>query len=309
MFCLLISMVALIIAFFLLSSITYSIAFYSNPKNRGDIMQAPPGDEYVKEGSKMGKLIRELEEIPYEKVSVTSYDGLKLCGKYYHVSDDAPVQIQFHGYRGSGIRDFCGGNKLARSMGHNTLLITQRAHGDSQGNTITFGIKEQYDCVAWIDYIRERFGQEKAIILSGVSMGAATVLMASGLNLPESVKCIIADSPYSSASGIIKKVCRDMKISPVLAYPFIYAGARIYGGIDLNHGDVCKAVSKSKTPILLIHGQADGFVPCDMSRKIYDSCSSAKFSETFPEAGHGISYIKDEERYAQVVKDFLNSVI
>lgn len=149
-----------------------------------------------------------MDELTFESVFITSFDGVKLYARYYHVRDGAPLQIQFHGYRGSALLDFCGGNKLAREIGHNTLVVDQRAHGKSGGNTITFGINERYDCLSCINYAVERSGKETPIFLSGVSMDAATVLMASELNLPDNVIGIIADSPYSSPEEIIRKVCR-----------------------------------------------------------------------------------------------------
>ncbi len=62
--------------------------------------------------------------------------------------------------------------------GHNVLMIEERAHLESEGHTITFGIKERYDALDWIRYALQRFGEDTRIILVGISMGAATVLMA-----------------------------------------------------------------------------------------------------------------------------------
>ena len=142
----------LIFLFFLITYATYYITFFSSDINRKDIMSLPPGKQFKEKSQRMGEIIRELEAVPFENASTVSYDNLKLVARYYHVKDGAPLHIQFHGYRGSGIRDFCGGNKIAREMGHNVLLVTQRASGRSGGKTITFGIKEYRDCLSWIEY-------------------------------------------------------------------------------------------------------------------------------------------------------------
>lgn len=243
-------------------------------------------------------------QLPYEPVSITSHDGLHLTGKYYHVQDGAPLQIQMHGYRGSGARDFCGGTKLARNSGHNVLVIDERSHGDSDGHTITMGIKERYDCLDWITYANKRFGTDTKILLVGLSMGAATVLMASELELPPNVVGIMADCPYSSPKEIVKRVAKGMHFPPNLAYPFIRLGALVFGHFNLEESDAVSAVKNAKIPILLIHGEADSFVPCEMSHKIYEACASPKILATFPGAEHGMSYMSDIPRYRQIIKEF-----
>lgn len=299
----------LIFLFFLITYATYYITFFSSDINRKDIISLPPGKQFKEKSQRMGEIIRELEAVPFENASTVSYDNLKLVARYYHVKDGAPLHIQFHGYRGSGVRDFCGGNKIAREMGHNVLLVTQRASGRSGGKTITFGIKEYRDCLSWIEYANARFGTYTPIVLSGISMGAATVLKASGENLPENVVGIIADSPYSSAEKIIKKVCKDIGLPPGIVYPFINIGAKLYGGIDLKDGDVLGAVEKSTKPILIIHGDDDRFVPYHMSQEILEHCGDNAVLETFKGAGHGLSYITDEERYKKIIADFVGKCL
>ena len=149
---------------------------------------------------------------------------------------------------------------MAWNSGYNLLLIEQRALGGSEGRTITFGIKEKYDCLSWINYAIERFGKDVKIILGGVSMGAATVLMASALDLPKNVKCISADCGYTSPEAIIRKVCReDMGIPDWLGFPFVRLGARIYGGFSILDGGAIEAVKQAKVPLMIMHGDEDDF--------------------------------------------------
>ena len=162
---------------------TYRIAFYSPKKGRDKIstFASHKYDPYRKE---INRLFCQLSDRPYEEVSIVSFDGLSLFGRYYHVKDGAPLDIGFHGYRSSALTDFAGGSELSFSMGHNLLLVDERAHGRSEGRTITFGIQERWDADSWVRYAVERFGADTEIILYGISMGAATVLMASALGLP-----------------------------------------------------------------------------------------------------------------------------
>lgn len=281
----------------------YRIAFF-NEKKDDDIYHVPKSEQYQKQAERMRAAVREMDAIAYEQVYITARDGLKLAGRYYHLADGTPLQIQMHGYRGNALRDFCGGHKLARKMGQNTLVIDQRAHGKSDGHVITFGVKERYDCLDWIHYAVERFGPETPVFLAGVSMGAATVIMASELELPKNVAGILADCPYSAPGKIIRKVCKDMNLPPKLAYPFVSLGARIYGKFHLEEASAEAAARHAKVPILIIHGEDDRFVPCEMSAHIRQANPQMVTLETFPEAGHGLSYLLDSKRYEALVRSF-----
>ena len=302
--------VVLFVFLFAISYLVYRKAFYVSQKSKENVCEIPSGEQYERVKDSILSLVKEMDALTYESISITAFDGVELYARYYHVSDGAPLQIQFHGYRGSALRDFCGGHKLAREAGHNILLVDQRAHGKSGGKTITFGIKERYDCLSWVNYALERFGKETPIFLSGVSMGAATVLMASELDLPDNVIGIIADSPYSSPEEIIRKVCsEDMGLAPALAMFFIRLGAGIFGRFNLKTADAVNAVRHTKIPILLLHGESDLFVPCNMSKVIEENASGRVVRETFPGAGHGISYIIDPDRYSAVVNRFIEECL
>ena len=284
---------------------SYRTAFHAPANRKENHYALPKGGQSQKERQRMLSLIREIDEIPYEDVTISAHDGTRLAARYYHVRDDAPLQIQFHGYRGDALRDFCGGNKLARESGQNTLVVDQRAHGKSGGTAIAFGILERRDCLSWAEYAVMRFGADTPVFLCGVSMGAATVLMSSELNLPGNVVGIVADCPYSSPEAIIRKVCReDMRLSPALVMPFIRLGARLFGHFDLREAIPLEAVRHTDIPILLLHGEDDRFGPCDMSREIFDACSGYKIRKTFPGAGHGLSYIVDTDGYQQTAAQF-----
>lgn len=282
----------------------YRIAFFSPMKDREKIPSAE-GSVYEAYFDELSRMYRQLHDRPCEYVSIVSHDGLKLSGRYYHVKDGAPLDIGFHGYRSSCFTDFAGGSELSFSMGHNLLLVDQRAHGKSEGRTITFGIQERLDVLSWTQYAIERFGTDTKILLYGVSMGAATVLMASGLELPENVKGIIADCPYSSPMDIILHVGKGYPIPQKLIKPFVIVGAKVYGGFDVLEMTAEKAVKSAKIPILIIHGEADDFVPHTMSEVTYQANTRMVTRHTFPEAKHALSYLTDTKRYWSLVTEFM----
>ncbi|MBQ7796846.1 MAG: alpha/beta hydrolase [Lachnospiraceae bacterium] len=286
----------------------YKLAFYykdplASPYEYDDDDQTRPCKEIL------DAAIAEFESAPYETVSITSDDGLKLTGRYYHLKDNAPLEIQCHGYKGNAIRDFCGNWKIANEAGRNILLIDERCHGSSEGHTITFGILERTDVLNWIKYANDRFGNVP-IILSGVSMGAATVLMTAGMGVPGNVKGIIADCPYDAPSNIIKKVLgTDMGMPVKLVYPLIRLGGMLYGKFNLDAASPVEAVKDAQVPILLIHGDEDRFVPYEMSCNIYAAAPEKIEFHTIHGAGHALNYVTAPEEYTRIVHAFTEKVL
>lgn len=275
---------------------------------RGKTLNArrvPKGEQYAAVRTRMLQLIDSAAAIPCEPVETKSFDGLTLRAKYYETAPGAPIQIMFHGYRSAGVRDFCGGLPQAIRDGYNILLVDQRAHGKSDGKCLTFGVLERRDCLSWIEYANARFGTKTSITLVGVSMGAATVLMASALELPANVTGIIADCGYSSPEAIIRKVSRDRKCPDRLLFPLVSLGAKLFGHFDPRSASAEEALRHCKIPVLFLHGEDDRFVPCEMSRINCAACASEKTLVTFPGAGHALSFLINEAKYTSATHDFL----
>ena len=286
----------------------YFVIFYSPHKGQNDDLQLPPGLDYSRYGDLPLKMIKGAAGEPYETVEIVSEDGLRLCGRLYmrHPAE-APLALAFHGYRGTPARDFSGGLISMLNAGFNVLLAEQRAHGRSAGHTITFGIKERRDCVLWAEYAAERFGPDVPTVLFGISMGASTVLMASGEGLPGTVRYIVADCPYNAPEEIIKSVITNMKLPAGVLWPFVDLSARIFGRFDLREITAGESVAKADVPIVIIHGGEDSLVPCGMSAEIPgDSGKCARY--VFENADHGMSYLEDKARYEGIVADIFREI-
>ncbi len=286
----------------------YKLAFYYKDPHESPY-DYKEDDQTINCKQTLDRAITEFKAASFETVSITSDDGLKLSARYYHIKDGAPLEIQCHGYKGNAIRDFSGNWKIANEAGRNVLLIDERCHGNSEGNTITFGILERTDVLNWIKYANQRFGNVP-ILLSGVSMGAATVLMTAGMDLPENVKGIIADCPYDAPSNIIKKVLgTDMGMPVKYVYPLIRFGGMLYGKFNLNAASPVEAVKNSKLPILLIHGDDDRFVPYEMSCNIHKAAPGTIEFHTIKGAGHALNYATAPEEYEAIVHAFTEKVL
>ena len=155
------------------------------------------------------------------------------------------------------------------------------------------------------------FGPAHPLILGGLSMGAATVLLASDLELPPSVRGIIADCGFSSPYEIMKSVfrahCRWLPAGPFLALTDVFT--RLFAGFSLKGASTLDAVAKTKLPILFIHGTGDTFVPCSMTQAAYDACAAPKQLVLVSDAGHGCSYLVDRPRVQAELAAFLSKYV
>ena len=243
--------------------------------------------------------------LPHQNVEIKSRDGLTLRGKYYEYKKGAPMEILFHGYKGNSERDLSGGIERCFKLGRNALLVDQRAAGRSEGRVSTFGIKERRDCLDWIDFAINRFGKDIKIGITGVSMGAATVMMAAGGELPENVRFVLADCGYSSPEEIIKKVGRDLGLPKNIAYFFVRLGGMLFGGFDVGSYSPMHAMKTIKTPIIFVHGDTDSFVPFEMSERLYNECNCEKKRlVTINGAGHGLAYPVGRDEYIEELRKF-----
>lgn len=297
---------ALALLCLLIAYVCFRMAFYAPRRKPADleVIELPEGEIYEAHREQMEKWVRQTRAMKHEDVQITSFDGLELHGKFYEYAPGAPVELMFHGYRGSAERDMSGGVFRAFRVRRSALVVEQRCSGRSGGNVITFGIKEHRDCLKWIDFAIEHFGPDVKIILTGISMGASTVLMAGGQNLPENVVGILADCGYTSARQIMYHVIRQMGLPPKLSYPFVKLGARIFGHFDLEETSPLEAVKNCRLPVIFFHGETDDFVPCSMSRENYEACAGRKKLVTIPGAGHGLSFPVAPERYVEELYDF-----
>jgi len=135
-------------------------------------------------------------------------------------------------------------------------------------------------------------------------MGAATVMMASEMDLPDNVVGILADCGYTSARDIIKKVIRQLHLPANMLYPFVKLGAKLYGRFDLEEASPIEAMKHCHVPAFFVHGETDDFVPCEMSRLNYEACVAKKKLITIPGADHGLAYPVAQDEYLHALAEF-----
>ena len=251
--------------------------------------------------------VRWMEQQLHERVYIRSYDGLKLAGDFFPCENARGTILMFHGWRGTPQSDFGCAINAYYSKGLNVLLVHQRSQGPSEGRFITFGIRESRDVHSWVQWHADRFGKEAPILLTGISMGATTVLMASGKPYTANVRGIIADCGFSSPREIITSVVRSTGLPEYPFVPIMGMYARLFAGFGFREYSVPEAVKDLKLPVFFAHGEADTFVPCHMTKTAYEVCGSPdKTLLLVPKAKHGASYLVDRDNYEAQIKAFIN---
>lgn len=246
----------------------------------------------------------------YVDFYITSYDNLKLHATYFPTGTEKKVVICFHGYTSEGMKDYIGLSGYYLKNGYSMLLVDERAHGKSEGEYIGFGCLDRFDALSWMDFIINKCGEDVQILLHGTSMGGATVLMTSGLELPSQVKGIVSDCAFTSPKYVFTHVLHSMYHLP--AFPVIQitsAVNKIKAGYKMDDCNSAREVKKAKVPILFIHGDSDFFVPCSMCDEIYENCASPKKKLIIKGASHAESYYKDTAAYEKALDEFLSEII
>lgn len=246
--------------------------------------------------------------IKNKKVEVTAKDGITLRGTEY--IKDKQIDdwvIVLHGYRSNPESVISVGMHFSEK-GYNVLIPYMRATGESEGEYIGMGWLDKEDLKCWIDLIIEQ-NRNSNIILHGSSMGAATVLMASGDTLPNNIKAIIEDSGYTSVWNIFAseaKVRFNLPAFPVLNMFEVVANYR--AKYDIKEASALEQVKKSSVPILFIHGDNDDFVPEYMCEQLYESANCKKDKLIIHGAGHTESRYKEPDTYYNKIFDFIKNV-
>ncbi|TMN22984.1 alpha/beta hydrolase [Lentibacillus cibarius] len=297
----------------LIIDIVASFYFYqlAIDRNKKDFLQ---GNEDLEVSAETMEVLLEgdwrtwVDQQDFSEWTMTSNDGLELKG--YYLEPEKPsnkVVVMAHGYLGNAMDMGLFGQYYSEQKGYNIFTADARGHGASEGDYIGFGWHDRLDYLDWIDQIIAKYGKDTEIILHGVSMGAATVLMTSGEELPDNVKAVIADSPYTSVYDLFAyQMDRMFHLPSVPFLPSTSVVAKMRAGYSLQEASALDQVKKADVPILYIHGESDTFVPTNMSEKLYENTKSDAELMTVENANHGEPFVVAKEKYINKLNAFLS---
>lgn len=241
---------------------------------------------------------------PHKTVHTVSRDGTALVGHWFPAENPKRILIAMHGWRSSWDNDFGIVSDFFKKNDCSVLYAEQRGQGVSGGDCMGFGLTERYDCLHWIKWVNQKTGGKLPIYLCGVSMGASTVLMASGLSLPENVRGIVADCGYTSPVDIWKHVAKYAHLSYGMYGGPMGRIAKKRLSMAMDAATCPQALAKSKVPVLFVHGSDDRFVPIEMTYTNFKACASPKRLFIVPGAEHGMSYLVDPKGYEAAIQAF-----
>lgn len=288
----------LLVAYFTLIYLLFKKSFGRNKGNKVVAADFGPFFNDVKEGE------RDLISQNAEVLEIKSFDGLTLRALWLKCDNAKRTVLCVHGYQSRGTRDFSCVWRYYSSIGCNLLIIDHRACGKSEGEYITFGVKERFDVAAWAKKAAET-APDLPIFLDGISLGGTTVLLASELPMPENVVGIVADCGFTSPWDICKHVVNHyMKIPAFPSLNIANLYCRAFAGFSLKETSAQRALEKNKYPIFFLHGGKDDFVPTEMSRINFEAARSEKELHIVEEATHGLSYLYEPERCQKAINDF-----
>ena len=300
-----ISIFIILLTLFIGVSSLVGVLFYNlalNANYSKDIIYAEYNDENLNDAQKWLE-----EKSNYSDKYIESYDKLQLHS--YVVSQNSNKwAIVVHGYGGSG-KLMSDKSKYFYDMGYNVLIPDLRGHGKSEGDYIGMGWKDRLDIISWINFIIKE-NPNAEIVLHGTSMGAATVLMTSGENLPSNVKAIVADCAYTSAwDEFSYQLETYLKVPSSYILNVTNMVTKLKAGYSLKEASALECVKKATVPILFIHGDKDKFVPYSMMDKLYDATISPKEKLTIEGGEHANSDLVSPFLYWLTVEDFLNQYV
>lgn len=300
-----ISIFIILLTLFIGGSSLVGVLFYNlalNANYSKDIIYAEYNDENLNDAQKWLE-----EKSNYSDKYIESYDKLQLHS--YVVSQNSNKwAIVVHGYGGSG-KLMSDKSKYFYDMGYNVLIPDLRGHGKSEGDYIGMGWKDRLDIISWINFIIKE-NPNAEIVLHGTSMGAATVLMTSGENLPSNVKAIVADCAYTSAwDEFSYQLETYLKVPSYYILNVTNMVTKLKAGYSLKEASALESVKKATVPILFIHGDKDKFVPYSMMDKLYDATSSPKEKLTIDGGEHANSDLVSPFLYWLTLEDFLNQYV
>lgn len=245
--------------------------------------------------------------LAYEDVSLTTSDGVNLAAWYVPNDAGRGTVIYCHGHtnhRGQMLDQAA----FLHENGFRGVLFDFRRHGDSDGDLTTFGYYEWRDVQAALRYAVDKRGEEGPVILWGISMGAATALLAASEE--SGIDAVIAESSFYAASETLRSDLSRMFGLPTVPFGFLTGTiTELRVGIEIDSLDIGRAVSGLRdVSVLLVGGTADRRMPLSNNDRLYEKIPGANKEIYVAEgATHGDIWEMDREAYAEKVRQFLGT--
>ena len=256
---------------------------------------------YSSYGDELKQIVIEAKKIECVSVTVKSNDNLKLAGRYYEKNSDTTM-ILIHGYQADSYNNFSSLLKFYLSLGFNVLMVDQRAHGSSEGLFTTAGCKEKYDLINWISWLDSNTKCSN-IFINGISMGATTIGLASVKIANPKVKGLIMEAGFTSFFDELWFSAGRVFMKKA-AFNYVVLCAKHLLKADIKE-KTTEALSKTKIPVLFLHGNADKDVPLTHTEENFHACASEKYFMVVEGAPHALCHFIGKEKVEKKIEEFI----
>lgn len=249
-------------------------------------------------------------DAPLKKAWITNADGDSIRVYYLPARNQTMrTAVLAHGYTDCGISMMHIAYMYNHDLGYNVVTYDQYAHGESEGKMIQMGWKDRKNLIQCARLAYKMYGD--SIVMHGISMGGATVMMASGdETLPHYVRAVVDDCGYTSVWDEFSGELKNQFSLP--AFPLLHVTSgmcKLLNGWSFGEASALDMVSEAKVPMLFIHGGNDDYVPTAMVHPLYEACPSKHKSLWIaPNSTHAQSYKDHPKEYTEKVREFLTSL-
>ncbi|MBE6098320.1 MAG: alpha/beta hydrolase [Schwartzia succinivorans] len=247
--------------------------------------------------------------VPTEEWSMIMPDGRNVVAVSYRPAQTGHRWVILaHGY-GRDHRYVWDYSEVYLRQGYHVLSPDLCAAGESEGQYITMGVKESEEIAKWAAKVKKS-DKDAEIVLHGISMGAATVMLAAGRYEMPGLMAVIEDCGYTSAYEMFANqlgVIFGLPEFPIMTCVDVVSGIKT--GVKVSDAAPIKAIPGIKVPIMFIHGTADKLVPPSMMDKLYNACHAPKSKFVVDGAGHGDAMTVAGKEYWEAVFSFLDDCL
>ena len=241
------------------------------------------------------------------QVTRTAHDGVKLVADFTPTNKETTKHrcvVVLHGVA-SNRKDMPGMKRAFLDAGYNVLTPDSRAHGDSGGTHITYGLLESKDLQGWITDLTQRPECHAGIYAVGVSMGASVLIQT--LATETRLRAAVAEAPFYSFHRIgLERVTQMLPWFSPLRQPIVSTGLayiQLRYGLDLEQASPAAAAPRITTPVLLFHGTKDTNIVPSHSEALLPRFQRAKL-HLVEGAGHAACFGHDRTAYMKLVEDW-----
>ena len=239
--------------------------------------------------------------LPYEEITLTTADGLKIAGWYIPGSRPEAIVV-VHGLSANRSATLPEATILAEA-GFHVLPIDLRGNGQSDASPNTYGYYEALDVQAAVDFLEKRPGVDH-IGAVGSSLGGAVVARAAALD--SRLEAVVIASSFSSLPEAVEDAFDDMSIFPSWPFgPLLISLAERRVGLEIGQVNSARDLASIKPrAVLLIHGAEDALFPVRHAQRMYQAAGEPKELWVIQGFGHGNPAVEFRAEYRVRVVDF-----